>query len=106
MNGAKVRWLVVSTTHQNEQRILNLIYLPQSSQSHQDDSRLGWQAEQTSVFIKRATFRPGQEWISVDGTRGWADRSVSGEVSQDFGCHGLLIAGVLRRCVHHKTAIR
>jgi len=36
---AKVRWLVVSTTHQNEQRILNLIYLPQSSQSQQDSSR-------------------------------------------------------------------
>lgn len=88
MNGAKVRWLVVSTTHQNEQRILNLIYLPQSSQSHQDDSRLGWQAEQTSVFIKRATFRPGQEWISVDGTREWADRSVGEKCPRTLAAMG------------------
>lgn len=30
MNRTMVRWLFVVSTHQNEQRILNLIYLPQS----------------------------------------------------------------------------
>jgi len=96
---AKVRWLVVSTTHQNEQRILNLIYLPQSSQCQQDSSRSSANRANKRLHKKRHLDRAKRVFLGMSG-RG------SGMAAQDFGCHGRLIAGVLRRCVHHKRAIR